>query len=78
MSEEVIHDVNYIRQVLALDSREYHLTHGMDPNSGKDLFLVIATGQGKIMVWHAPLIAAQACQESRIAFLIALTKVLVE
>ena len=58
--------------------REHQLIHGMDLNNGKDLFLVIATSQGKTIVLHAPLIAAQARKEDGIALLIAPTKVLVE
>lgn len=58
--------------------REHQIIHRMDLISGKDLFLVIATGQGKTIVLHAPLIAAQARKEDGIAFLIAPTKVLVD
>ena len=58
--------------------REHQLIHGMDLNNGQDLFLVIATSQGKTIILHAPLIAAQAQQENGIALLIVPTKVLVE
>lgn len=58
--------------------REHQIVHGMDLNSGSDLFLVIATGQGKTLVLHTPLIAAQARKEAGIGILIVPTKVLVE
>ncbi|KAJ7208126.1 hypothetical protein C8J57DRAFT_1610341 [Mycena rebaudengoi] len=45
---------------------------------GHNLFLVIATGKGKTIILHAPLIAAQARKERGIAFLIVPTKVLAE
>ena len=47
----------------------HQLIHGMDLNNGQDLFLVLATSQGKTTVLHGPLIAAQAGQENGIALL---------
>jgi ERCC4-related helicase len=58
--------------------RPHQLLHAMDLVKKDDLFLVIATGQGKTLVLHAPLIAAQAWGEDVIGLLIAPTKVLVE
>ncbi|KAJ7215743.1 P-loop containing nucleoside triphosphate hydrolase protein, partial [Mycena rebaudengoi] len=57
---------------------QHQLVHGKDLVDGHDLFLVIATGKGKTIILHAPLIAAQARKERGIAFLIVPTKVLAE
>ncbi|PCH37256.1 nucleoside triphosphate hydrolase protein, partial [Wolfiporia cocos MD-104 SS10] len=56
--------------------REFQVRHGMDLINGKDLFLVIAPGQGKTIVMFAPLLAAQARAEAGIAFIIVPTKLL--
>ncbi|GBE78861.1 P-loop containing nucleoside triphosphate hydrolase protein [Sparassis crispa] len=56
--------------------RDFQLCHGMDLIRGKDLFLVIAPGQGKTTVMHAPLLAAQAQMKIGIALMIVPTKLL--
>ncbi|KIM45746.1 hypothetical protein M413DRAFT_24878 [Hebeloma cylindrosporum] len=58
--------------------REHQLIHGLDLVQGKDLFLVIATGTGKTIVLHAPLLAAQEKKENGVAIIIVPTKLLVE
>lgn len=58
--------------------RAHQLDHGMDVVGGKDVFLVIATGQGKTMVLLSGLIAAQARKEKGIAFMVVPTKALAQ
>ena len=55
---------------------KFQLDHGLDLIHGKDVFLVIAPGQGKTTVIHAALLAAQAKAEAGIALYIVPTKVL--
>ncbi|KAJ6614662.1 hypothetical protein B0H10DRAFT_2044250, partial [Mycena sp. CBHHK59/15] len=56
----------------------HQLAHSKDLNDGRDMVLVLATGLGKTLILHAPLIAAQEGQEWGIAFLIVPAKVLAE
>ncbi|KAF5374008.1 hypothetical protein D9615_009902 [Tricholomella constricta] len=86
MTSELATEVNtpeWLDQILRKQCRvpslrPHQLRHGMDLVNGKDLFLVIATSQGKTLVLHAPLIAAQARGDDGIGLLIAPTKVLVD
>ncbi|KAK6977141.1 nucleoside triphosphate hydrolase protein [Favolaschia claudopus] len=59
-----------------LSLHPHQLDHSKDLVDGRDLFLVIATGQGKSVVLYAPLIAAQARQERGLAFMVVPTKIL--
>ncbi|PCH41838.1 nucleoside triphosphate hydrolase protein, partial [Wolfiporia cocos MD-104 SS10] len=56
--------------------RDFQVRHGMDLINGKDLFLVVAPGQGKTLVMYAPLLAAQALSQQGIAIIVAPTKLL--
>ncbi|EIN09491.1 P-loop containing nucleoside triphosphate hydrolase protein [Punctularia strigosozonata HHB-11173 SS5] len=58
--------------------RPFQLDLGLHLINGRDVLLVIATGQGKTTVLHAPLLAAQARKENGIAFIVIPTKLLGE
>ncbi|KAJ8095460.1 hypothetical protein PM082_023230 [Marasmius tenuissimus] len=58
--------------------RPFQSELGLHLINGKDVFLAIATGQGKTIVFMAPLIVAQAQKEHGIAFMIVPTKSLAE
>ncbi|KAK0474079.1 P-loop containing nucleoside triphosphate hydrolase protein [Armillaria novae-zelandiae] len=58
--------------------QEFQLKHAIQLNDGQDLFLVVATGQGKTLVMYSPVIASQARAETGIAISIVPTKVLAE
>ncbi|KAK0471236.1 P-loop containing nucleoside triphosphate hydrolase protein [Armillaria novae-zelandiae] len=58
--------------------REFQLKHAIQLNDGRDLFLVVATGQGKTLVMYSPVIASQAQAETGIAISIVPTKALAE
>ncbi|KAK0482510.1 hypothetical protein IW261DRAFT_1035289 [Armillaria novae-zelandiae] len=40
--------------------REFQLKHAIKLNDGMDLFLVVATGQGKTLVMYSPVVTSQA------------------
>ncbi|KZT06052.1 uncharacterized protein LAESUDRAFT_632291, partial [Laetiporus sulphureus 93-53] len=56
--------------------REFQIKHGLDIIEGREVFLVIAPGQGKTTVFWAPLLAAQAFGERGVALYIVPTKLL--
>ncbi|KZT03556.1 uncharacterized protein LAESUDRAFT_761893 [Laetiporus sulphureus 93-53] len=56
--------------------REFQITHGLDITKGRDVFLVVLSGQDKTTVFWAPLLAAQALGERGIATYIVPTKLL--
>ncbi|KZT04898.1 uncharacterized protein LAESUDRAFT_760650 [Laetiporus sulphureus 93-53] len=56
--------------------REFQIKHGLDIIEGRDVFLVIAPGQGKTTVFWASLLAAQALGKQGIALCIVPTKLL--
>jgi replicative superfamily II helicase len=58
--------------------RPFQLKHAIDLVNGKDVFLAVATGQGKTTVLLAPLIVAQHRGERGIGLMIVPTKALAE
>ena len=58
--------------------RDFQLKHSLDLVNGNDLFLVVAPGMGKTIVLMAPLLVAQARNESGIGIMIVPTKILGE
>ncbi|KAL6298185.1 hypothetical protein BKA93DRAFT_812243 [Sparassis latifolia] len=52
---------------------DFQLHHGLDLIHGKDTFLIIVPGQGKMTAMHAPLLAAQAQKKIGIALMIIAT-----
>ncbi|KAK7025402.1 hypothetical protein VNI00_016039 [Paramarasmius palmivorus] len=58
--------------------RPFQLKHAKDLIDGRDLLLVIATGQGKTLVLMSPLIAAKARKEKAVGILVVPTKQLVK
>ena len=58
--------------------RPFQLQHAMDLYRGKDVFLTIATGQGKTIVLLSSLLAAKAKGEKGIGVAIVPTKALAQ
>ncbi|KAH6913288.1 P-loop containing nucleoside triphosphate hydrolase protein [Coprinopsis sp. MPI-PUGE-AT-0042] len=58
--------------------RPFQLKHALDLVEGRDVFLAVATGQGKTVVLLAPLVVAMKREEDGIGILIVPTKALAE
>jgi replicative superfamily II helicase len=58
--------------------RPFQLKHAIDLVEGRDVFLAVATGQGKTVVLLAPMVVAMSHEEQGIGILIVPTKALAE